>query len=44
MSSSPDAQTLHSCSLPVLAGCSHSVLWEATDTVRDAICTFLEAT
>ena len=31
------ADALPACELRVLPGCSHSVLWEATDTVRDAL-------
>lgn len=31
------AETLPSCELRIIPGCSHSVLWEATDIVRSAI-------
>lgn len=34
------ATALPACELRVLPGCSHSVLWEATDTVRDALITW----
>jgi pimeloyl-ACP methyl ester carboxylesterase len=29
------------CTLRVLPGCTHSILWEATDTVRDAVVAFV---
>ena len=36
------ARTLPRCRLETLAGCTHSILWEATDHVRDAVTGFLE--
>jgi pimeloyl-ACP methyl ester carboxylesterase len=35
------AQTLPACTLHVLPDCTHSVLWEATATVRDRVVEFL---
>jgi pimeloyl-ACP methyl ester carboxylesterase len=35
------ARTLPACTLRVLPGCSHSVLWEATAEVRDRVVEFL---
>ena len=35
------ARTIPACTLRVLPGCTHSVLWEATGTVREAIVGFL---
>lgn len=34
------ARTLPNCELVIVPGCTHSVLWEATDTVRDAVVRF----
>jgi len=35
------ARTLPVCSLHLLAGCTHSILWEATDAVRERIVGFV---
>ncbi len=35
------ARTMPGCTLHVLAGCSHSVLWEATAEVRERVVTFI---
>jgi pimeloyl-ACP methyl ester carboxylesterase len=35
------AQTLPACTLQILPGCSHSVLWEATAEVRDRVTAFV---
>ncbi len=34
-------RTLPQCELRILPGCSHSVIWEATDTLRDAVTEWL---
>jgi pimeloyl-ACP methyl ester carboxylesterase len=31
------------CTVRILPGCTHSILWEATDTVREAVVDFLRA-
>ncbi len=35
------ARTLPNCQLRLFAGCTHSIIWEATDRVRDAIVDWL---
>ena len=36
------AACLHDASLEIIAGCSHSVLWEATDAIRERLLAWLE--